>query len=80
VKEYRWLFEGGVRAGDPPPAPQDTAVTTSEPQIVHSWREEIECFAFRPFERLVRLTVVDEGGATDSHEETVQFAVPMLRR
>jgi hypothetical protein len=80
VKEYRWLFEGGVRTGDPPPAPQDAAVTTTEPHIVHSWRDEIECFAFRPFERLVRLTVVDEGGATDTNEETVQFAVPMLRR
>ncbi len=80
VKEYRWFFEGGVRAGDPPQGPQDTSVTTREPQVVHSWREEIECLAFRPFRRLVRLTVVDKGGATDTHEETVLFTVPMLRR
>jgi hypothetical protein len=80
VKEYRWFFEGGARAGDPPQAPRDTNVTTREPQVVHSWRGEIECFAFRPFRRLVRLTVVDDGGATDAKEETILFAVPMLRR
>jgi PKD repeat protein len=80
VKEYRWVFEGGARAGDPPQGPKDTNVTTREPHVLHSWREEIECVAFRPFRRLVRLTVVDDGGATDTHEETVLFAVPMLRR
>jgi len=76
VKEYRWFFEAGVPADVPIPDPN---VDTNGPRIVHSWRQDMECFAFRPFDRLVRLTVVDEGGATDSHEETVEFAVPFLR-
>jgi hypothetical protein len=55
-------------------------VTTKDPHITHSWGGDIECIGFRPFQRIVRLTVVDEGGATDTHEETVLFRVPLLRR
>jgi hypothetical protein len=77
IVEYRWFFEGGPRPDLPLP---DTNITTSEPQITYSWGRDGECFSFRPFDRLVRLTVVDEAGATDSHEETVVFTVPVLRQ
>jgi len=76
VNEYRWFFEGGPRPDIPLP---DTNITTNEPQITYSWGLDAECFAFRRFDRLVRLTVVDEGGVTDSHEETILFTVPILR-
>jgi hypothetical protein len=77
MKEYRWFFEGGLRPDLPLP---DTNITTTEPQITYSWGLDEECFSFRHFDRIVRLTVVDEGGATDTHEETVVFNVPILRR
>lgn len=77
IVEYRWFFEGGPRPDLPLP---DTNITTSEPQITYSWSRDEECFSFRHFDRLVRLTVVDEAGAADSHEETVVFTVPVLRR
>ena len=74
--EYRWFFEGGPRPDLPLP---DMNITTNEPQITYSWGRDQECFSFRHFDRLVRLTVVDEGGATDTQEETVVFSVPILR-
>ena len=77
VVEYRWFFEGGPRPDLPLP---DTNITTTEPTITYSWGRDEECFSFRPFDRIVRLTVVDEGGATDSHEETVVFTTPILKR
>ncbi len=76
VKEYRWFFEGGLRPDLPLP---DANIVTKEPQITYSWGRDEECFSFRPFDRLVRLTVVDEGGTTDEHEETVVFWTPILR-
>lgn len=76
IKEFRWFFEGGPRPDLPLP---DTNITTNEPQITYSWGRDEECFSFRHFDRLVRLTVVDEVGATDAHEETVVFSVPVLR-
>ena len=76
VKEFRWFFEGGRRPDLPLP---DTNITTNEPQITYSWGWDEECFSFRPFDRLVRLTVVDASGATDTHEETVVFSTPTLR-
>jgi len=77
LTEYQWFFEGGPRPDLPLP---DTRITTTEPQITYSWGRDEECFSFRPFDRLVRLTVVDDRGGTDSHEETVVFTVPILRR
>lgn len=76
IKEFRWFFEGGPRPDLPLP---DTNITTNEPQITYSWGRDEECFSFRHFDRLVRLTVVDERGATDTHEETVVFWTPILR-
>jgi len=76
VKEYRWFFEGGLRPDIPLP---DTNITTTEPQITYSWGLDEECFSFRHFDRIVRLTVVDEGGTTDTHEETIVFSTPILR-
>jgi hypothetical protein len=75
IREYRWFFEGGPRSDIPLP---DTNLTTREPQITYSWGRDEECFSFRPFDRIVRLTVVDESGATDDHEETVVFNMPAL--
>lgn len=77
IVEYRWFFEGGRRPDLPLP---DTNVTTHDPQITYSWGRDLECFAFRPFDRIVRLTVVDDRGASDTHEETVVFQTPILRR
>lgn len=54
-------------------------MTTEEPTIVYSWGEDEECFSFRPFERLVRLTVTDESGLVHSHEEKVSFIYPFLK-
>jgi PKD domain len=77
VREYRWFFEGGPF---PPDSLPDVQTTTTEPGIRYSWAFDKECFAFRPFERTVRLTVVDGNGFTDTHEEVVRFGVPFLRR
>jgi hypothetical protein len=76
MTEYRWFFEGGPRPDFPLP---DTNITTNEAQITYSWGRDEECMSFRHFDRIVRLTVVDEGGATDTQEETVVFSVPILR-
>ena len=76
VNEYRWFFEGGLRPDLPLP---DTNITTTEPRITYSWGRDEECFSFRHFDRIVRLTVVDEGGATDAHQETIVFSVPILQ-
>jgi hypothetical protein len=76
IREYRWFFEGGPRPDIPLP---DTTITTREPQITYSWGRDEECFSFRPFDRIVRLTVVDESGATDEHEETVAFTTSFLK-
>ncbi len=76
IREYRWFFEGGPRPDLPLP---DTTITTTEPQITYSWGRDEECFSFRPFDRIVRLTVVDEGGSSDEHEETVVFSTPILK-
>jgi hypothetical protein len=76
MSEYRWFFEGGLRPDLPLP---DTNITTTQPQITYSWGRDEECFSFRHFDRIVRLTVVDGSGATDAHEETVVFSVPVLR-
>lgn len=73
ITEYEWFFEGGPLPRIPLP---DVTMTTTEPTIVYSWGADQECFAFRPFERLVRLTVTDESGVTDQDEETVMFATP----
>jgi hypothetical protein len=76
IREYRWFFEGGPRPDIPLP---DTTITTREPRITYSWGRDEECFSFRPFDRIVRLTVVDESGATDEHEETVAFTTSSLK-
>jgi hypothetical protein len=76
MNEYRWFFEGGLRPDLPLP---DTNITTNQPQITYSWGRDEECFSFRHFDRIVRLTVVDGAGATDTHEETIVFSVPVLR-
>jgi hypothetical protein len=78
IREYRWFFEGGPRQDINVPLP-DTNRTTTEPQITYSWGRDEECFSFRPFDRIVRLTVVDENGGTDEHEETVAFNTPALK-
>jgi hypothetical protein len=78
IREYRWFFEGGPRQDINVPLP-DTNRTTTEPQITYSWGRDEECFSFRPFDRIVRLTVVDENGGTDEHEETVAFDTPALK-
>ncbi|HEY7820331.1 MAG TPA: PKD domain-containing protein [Vicinamibacteria bacterium] len=75
--EYRWFFEGGPRPDLPLP---DTNIVTAEPSITYSWGRDEECFTFRPFDRIVRLTVVDENGDTDVHEETVVFTTPILKQ
>jgi PKD repeat protein len=75
--EYQWFFEGGPRPDLPLP---DTTIVTNEPGITYSWGRDEECFAFRPFDRIVRLTVVDENGNTDVHEETVVFTTPILKQ
>jgi PKD domain len=77
VAEYRWFFQGSPFPPSPPP---DKNVTTAEPTIANSWSDDRECIAFRPFERKVSLTVVDERGITDTREETIQFRTPFLRR
>jgi chitinase len=77
IAEYRWFFEGGPRPDLPLP---DTNVATHDPEIIYSWGRDEECFTFRPFDRIVRLTVVDDRGATDVQEETVVFRTPILRR
>jgi PKD repeat protein len=77
VTEYQWFFEGGPRPDLPLP---DTTIVTEEPHITYSWGRDEECFSFRPFDRIVRLTVVDESGATDTHEETVVFMTPILKQ
>ena len=76
LTEYRWFFEGGPRPDLPLP---DTNIVTAEPHITYSWGRDEECFTFRPFDRIVRLTVVDENGATDVHAETVVFSTPILK-
>jgi hypothetical protein len=76
ISEYRWFFEGGPRPDLPLP---DTNITTNEPETTYSWARDEECFSFRRFDRIVRLTVVGEDGATDTHEETVLFMVPLLK-
>lgn len=73
ISEYTWFFEGGPL---PPVSLPDVTRTTTEPTTVYSWGEDPECFAFRPFERLVRLTVTDESDVTDETEETLRFTFP----
>ena len=76
LTEYRWFFEGGPRPDLPLP---DTTIVTTEPHITYSWGRDEECFSFRPFDRIVRLTVVDQNGETDTAEETVVFSTPVLK-
>jgi hypothetical protein len=72
IREYRWFFEGSRIVPD-----DDTTATTSSPQIEHTWSSNTECFAFRPFERLVRLTVVAPDGRTTEVEHTVAVTRPL---
>jgi PKD domain len=76
VQEYRWFFEGSPFPPYPPP---DKNITTTEPTLRNSWFEDPECVVFRPFEKTVRLTVVDDRGITDTREERVLFRVPLSR-
>lgn len=73
IVEYRWLFSG-------PPGFPDAHRTTTGPGIDYSWATDIECMYFRPFDRLVQLTVVDAGGGTATFEDLVHFDSPTLRR
>jgi hypothetical protein len=78
ITGYTWFFEGGPM---PPVSLPDVTKRTEEPTIVYSWAEDEECHpSFRPFDRLVRLTVMDETGATHSHEETITFYFPFLKK
>jgi hypothetical protein len=74
ITEYRWFFSGG-----PPVIGRfpDANRTTTVPQIEYSWDADTECMYFRPFERLVRLTVVDGDGNTSTVEEVVRFYTPI---
>ncbi|MGH9320703.1 MAG: PKD domain-containing protein [Vicinamibacteria bacterium] len=77
IVEYRWFFSGG------PPVPggfPDAHRTTTSPRIDYSWGTDMECMYFRPFERLVQLTVVDANGGTASFEELVVFETQFQRR
>lgn len=71
IREYRWFFEGSPHFPD-----DDTTVTTTSAQIEHTWAHNMECVAFRPFERLVRLTVVSSNGNTETVEQTVPVTRP----
>ena len=73
LAEYRWFFEGGQF---PPQSLPDVNITTTEPGIVYSWAEDFECEAFRPFKRIVRLTVVSRFGVKDEEEQVVWFVDP----
>ncbi len=68
IREYRWFFEGSPQSPD-----DDESVTTAGPEIEHNWSGNTECFAFRPFERMIRLTVVGSDGSTETIEQTVAF-------
>jgi hypothetical protein len=76
LAEYRWFFQGGQF---PPLSLPDVDITTTETGIEHSWAEDFECKAFRPFKRTVRLTVVSRHGVEDVHEQVVWFSVPFLK-
>ena len=68
IREYRWFFEGSPAVPD-----DDETVATAGPEIEHTWSGNRECLSFRPFERLVRLTVVGSNGKTETTEQTVAF-------
>jgi len=68
IREYRWFFEGSPAVAD-----DDETVATAGPEVEHTWSANRECLSFRPFERLVRLTVVGTDGNTETIEQTVAF-------
>lgn len=76
LEKYEWFFQGGPF---PPDSLPDVTETTKEPTILYSWAEDEACFAFRPFGRIVRLTVTDESGVTNTYEDTIQFHTPFFR-
>ena len=71
IVEYRWFFEGDPRENHP-----DRTVVTETPEITYDWSGDTTCLAFRPFERVVRLSVVTREGDTDSIEKLVQISEP----
>ncbi len=71
IVEYRWFFEGYARSDYP-----DRTIVTETPKITYDWSGDMTCFAFRAFERVVRLSVVTREGDTDSIEKRVQISEP----
>ncbi len=68
IVEYRWFFQGNPEEPDRFP---DTTRSTTEPTTTYLWEGDSACFAFQPFERIVRLTVVDVFGNEATTEQTV---------
>ena len=68
IREYLWFFQGSPDVPD-----DDETVSSAGPEVEHTWSGSMECRFFRPFERLVRLTVVGSDGKTETTEQTVAF-------
>lgn len=72
IVEYQWFFQGNPLWPDF----HDVTMTTRGPNVSYTWRDDIACIGFRPFERIVRVTVLGADGETATVEEVVPVALP----